>query len=112
VLRFSNVFPCFLLIFYVFIDSFPPFNTQFNKVEIDEYRDYEKAIGALKEGIKCLGKETAANNSPQTRDMARSFEKRISMIETYVAARNCAKRDPQKMVELCEELLQDPMLEE
>jgi hypothetical protein len=36
-------------------------------VEIDEYRDYEKAIGALKEGLKYLNKETSPNN--QTRDM-------------------------------------------
>ena len=37
------------------------------QVEIDEYRDYEKAIGALKEGLKYLNKETSPNN--QTRDM-------------------------------------------
>eukprot|EP01036_Dinobryon_divergens_P023346 gene23346-31680_t len=54
------------------------------------------AIGALKEGLKYLNKETSPNN--QTRDM--------------LNARKLAKKDPAAMVSMCNELLEDPMLEE
>lgn len=78
------------------------------QVEIDEYRDYEKAIGALKEALKHLAKD----DSRTTEEMSVAMEKRIVMIEKFVEARNSAKKDPSKMVAICEALLQEPLLEE
>lgn len=78
------------------------------QVEIDEYRDYGKAIGALREALKYLGKD----NSRQTEDMAAQMQKRVTMIEKFVEARQCQKSDPAKMVSICQALLQEPMLEE
>jgi intraflagellar transport protein 140 len=98
VILFQSILTSFLFKFY------------FLKVEIDEYRDYEKAIGALKEGLKYLSKESPP--SGQTREMAGSFEKRIAMIEKFVQARKAAKKDPATMVAICDELLADPQLEE
>jgi hypothetical protein len=44
--------------------------------------------------------------------MTVTIEKRISMIEKFVQARKALKREPSVMVSICEELLQEPMLEE
>ncbi len=79
------------------------------QVEIDEYRDYEKAIGALKEAIKHLGK---AESSRTVDNMLASLEKRISLIEKFVQARRLTQSEPDTVVSICETLLQDPLLEE
>ena len=78
------------------------------QVEIDEYRDYEKAIGALKEALKYLRKE----ETRETLNMADSVERRIALIERFVQAKRLQKRDPQGMVDACNNLLADPSLEE
>lgn len=48
----------------------------------------------------------------QAADMTELIEKRISLIEKFIQARKLLKRDPDTMVSICENLLQDPMLEE
>ena len=53
------------------------------QVEIDDYRDYEKAIGALKESLKYLAKA----ESRQASDMAEMTERRVGLIELFVRAR-------------------------
>eukprot|EP01038_Epipyxis_sp_PR26KG_P011964 gene11964-16014_t len=82
------------------------------QVEIDEYRDYEKAIGALNEALKYLSKDTSPDTVDEIRKYSNSIEKRIGMIEKFVQARKIAKREPEKMVSICESLLHEPMLEE
>lgn len=77
------------------------------QVEIDEYRDYEKAIGALNEALKYLLKD----NSRTANDMVALLEKRILLISKFVEAK-ASKRDPGKLLAICEALLQDPMIEE
>jgi intraflagellar transport protein 140 len=78
------------------------------QVEIDDYRDYEKAVGAIKEGLKHLGKA----NTRSSADMSSRFEQRIILIEKFVQVRKTAQKDPDTMVTICEGLLQEPMLEE
>ena len=53
------------------------------QVEIDEYRDYEKALGAMKEAMRQLEKSMAANKDMKMRMM----KDRINIIEKFVAAR-------------------------
>ena len=79
------------------------------QVEIDDYRDYEKATGALREGLKHLSK---APNSRSAADMTSRFEQRISLIDRFVQVRAMAQKDPEQMVTICEGLLHEPMLEE
>ena len=78
------------------------------QVEIDDYRDYEKAIGALRESLKHLAKA----GTRQAEDMASHTERRIAMIEKFVQARKLAAKDPDTMVAICEALLQEPNLED
>lgn len=47
-------------------------------MEIDEYRDYEKALGALNEAAKQLSK--AGSNG----DKLTQLNKRVSLVERYV----------------------------
>ena len=78
------------------------------QVEIDDYRDYEKAIGALRESQKHLAKA----QTRQAEEMALNTERRIGMIEKFVQARRAAAKDPDTMVIICEGLLREPHLEE
>jgi intraflagellar transport protein 140 len=77
-------------------------------VEIDEYRDYEKALGALRESQKYLEKA----NGSHIRELALVLDDRINMISKFVEARRSAKRDPSAMVNICQELLAEPKVEE
>lgn len=75
-------------------------------VEVDEYRDYEKALTALKSSLKYLGKlmksrEQAAANE----DKVASIQRRCSIVERFIHARSLVKSDPTQMVSICEELL-------
>ncbi|KAJ3072947.1 hypothetical protein HDU98_002592 [Podochytrium sp. JEL0797] len=70
------------------------------QVEIDEYQNYEKALGALKESAKCLSKAKDASQ-----DALKSLVTRITYLESFVAAR--ASNNPAEMVGVCEGLLRE-----
>mmetsp|Transcript_17764 Transcript_17764/g.41776 ORF Transcript_17764/g.41776 Transcript_17764/m.41776 type:complete len:1379 (+) Transcript_17764:96-4232(+) len=78
-----------------------------SQVEIDEYRDYEKALGALKEGLKFCQK---AKNVEATHK-AQDLETRIKYVEAFVAGRKLAMSDPNEMIQVCYQLLQQPDIE-
>lgn len=78
-------------------------------VEIDEYRDYEKALGAMKEAMRQLEKSNTQNKEMKQRLM----KDRIATIEKYVQAREAQKNnDPQTMVSICSQLVDQPGVEE
>jgi len=53
------------------------------QVEIDEYRDYEKALGAMKESKRQLDRSNAANKDMKQNSLTR----RIKYLEEFVQAR-------------------------
>lgn len=71
------------------------------QMEIDEYRDYEKALAALKKAAEYLGKA----RGPQKDDMLASLQQRVHFIAQFVDARAAAKADPPTMQRLCHALL-------
>lgn len=71
------------------------------QVEIDEYRDYEKAMTALKEALNWLDKA----RFPGKEQKVASLQTRISHVESFVGARKLVKSDPQQMVKRCHEML-------
>ena len=82
------------------------------QVEIDEYRDYEKAIGALKEALKHLenakkGALPPTGNGTRLEDLINRLRQRVQIIERYVQARRLSNKDPDQMVDICEDLLQN-----
>lgn len=78
------------------------------QVEIDEYRDYEKALGALNEAVKCLGKDT----SRSAQDLLVNYEKRILLVEKFIEAKSNQKNNPHLTITISEALLQDPNIED
>mmetsp|Transcript_32839 Transcript_32839/g.32175 ORF Transcript_32839/g.32175 Transcript_32839/m.32175 type:complete len:354 (-) Transcript_32839:22-1083(-) len=77
------------------------------QVEIDEFRDYNKALGAMREALKQLNKAECANKQQKIE----MLEKRIQIIQEFVEARNLAQTDPSGMEKACIELLQYPEVE-
>lgn len=78
------------------------------QVEIDEYRDYEKALGALRESQKYLEKADGSHINA----LAVVLDDRIVLISKFVEARKLAQKDPSMMVNICQELLEEPRVEE
>ena len=56
------------------------------QVEIDEYQNYDKALGALGEAYKCLGKAKVTNQSQQEEKMA-DLKRRMNLIKKFSDAR-------------------------
>jgi intraflagellar transport protein 140 len=91
--------------FYVKAKSFEQLSGFYDacaQVEIDEYRDYEKAMGAMKEAMKQMQR----SKSPAREEKLEMLRHRIEIIEKFVQARNLLKTDPNQMVTLCNQLLE------
>jgi hypothetical protein len=76
-------------------------------VEIDEYRDYDKSCGALREALKYLLKAETKTAS----EMAEVMQNRIELIEKFIAAKALAIKNPMQMMDICESLLEERHLE-
>ena len=75
-----------------------------SQVEIDEYRDYDKALGALKEAKKHIEKVKPPTGASES--MAGSLFGRISVVERFVAARRDIKSgDGAEAERICKDLL-------
>ena len=55
------------------------------QVEIDEFQNYDKAVGALSESLKCLGKVKA--RTPSIEAKMQFLKDRISLISKFAEAR-------------------------
>eukprot|EP00929_Paragymnodinium_shiwhaense_P007169 TRINITY_DN111109_c0_g1_i1.p1 TRINITY_DN111109_c0_g1~~TRINITY_DN111109_c0_g1_i1.p1 ORF type:complete len:1446 (+),score=370.50 TRINITY_DN111109_c0_g1_i1:64-4401(+) len=73
------------------------------QVEIDEYRDYDKAGGALREALKYVTKAAGPGNEGDPRVI--SLQNRIAIVDKFAGVRRLAKTDPTQMVETCEEMI-------
>ena len=71
------------------------------QVYIDEFRDYDKALGALQDAAKYMDKSKANNRDLKIQQL----ETKVSYVERFVDSRNLVKTDPAKMVETCRTLL-------
>ncbi|KAI8620888.1 hypothetical protein BC830DRAFT_1096659 [Chytriomyces sp. MP71] len=87
-------------------ESLASFYDSCSQVEIDEYQNYEKALGALKESAKCLSK---VKDSMAMEEKLKSLMTRVAYIETFVAAR--ASSNPGEMVGICDQLLREPEID-
>jgi len=54
-------------------------------VEIDEYQDYDKALGALKESLKCFGK--VKSRTPSVEAKIQFLQDRVSLVGKFAEAR-------------------------
>uniref|UniRef100_A0A8C7HLW9 Intraflagellar transport 140 n=1 Tax=Oncorhynchus kisutch TaxID=8019 RepID=A0A8C7HLW9_ONCKI len=80
------------------------------QVEIDDYQNYEKALGALTEAYKCLSK--AKGHSPDEHEARMAeLQHKITLVKRFVQARRLYEEDPGEAVRLCEALLEEPDLD-
>lgn len=73
------------------------------QVEIDDYRDYEKALGALQDSQKYLLKGT--KDIAQREEKLASLDARIRLVQRFAEARKLVKTAPDQMIAICHQLL-------
>ena len=69
--------------------SFPLLLSPFplhQQVEIDEYQNYSKALGALNEALKCLGKAKPKNQTAHEAKI-KFMKERIDLVQRFADAR-------------------------
>lgn len=76
------------------------------QVEIDEYRDYEKAGGALREAKKFILKETGGDAGDVR---VEQLDKRIKLVDEFAQVPTLKGSD--KLVQVCEKMLRNPEIE-
>eukprot|EP00667_Euglena_gracilis_P000441 EG_transcript_441 len=89
------------------LDSLATFYDACAQVEIDEYRDYEKALEAMKEAHKYLAKSKSPDRDAKLQQTA----ERIEVAERFVRARSLVKSDPEEMIQVCNGLLAEADIE-
>ena len=58
----------------------------YQQVEIDEYQNYSKALGALNEALKCLGKAKPKNQTAHEAKI-KFMKERIDLVQRFADAR-------------------------
>ncbi|XP_072275167.1 intraflagellar transport protein 140 homolog [Pyxicephalus adspersus] len=80
------------------------------QVEIDEYQNYEKAMGALTEAYKCLTKAKMRSPEDQERKLS-DMQNKLTLVKRFIQARRAYSGDKQEAIRQCELLLEEPDLE-
>ncbi|KAJ8399837.1 hypothetical protein AAFF_G00405670 [Aldrovandia affinis] len=80
------------------------------QVEIDDYQNYEKALGALTEAYKCLAKAKVRSTEEQESRLA-ELQHRVTLVKRFVQARRLYEEDPGEAVRLCDTLLEEADLD-
>ncbi|XP_053550522.1 intraflagellar transport protein 140 homolog [Bombina bombina] len=76
--------------------------------EIDEYKNYERALGALTEGYKCLSK--AVMRSPEEQERKLSYmQSKMTLVKRFI--QTLRLEDGQETIKQCGLLLQEPDLD-
>lgn len=87
-------------------DSLATFYETCSEMEIDSFRNYEKALSALKEALRHMSKSNASQ------EKTIMLKNRIYLIDKFLVARSMVKTDPQEMVKLCNQLLSEQNVNE
>ena len=74
------------------------------EVEIDEYQNYEKALGALSECLKCLQK---ADGGMQVNNRTGLIMRQIDLIQKFVDYQRIYESDPETAIEGAKSLLRE-----
>ncbi|KAI1896231.1 hypothetical protein AGOR_G00092680 [Albula goreensis] len=80
------------------------------QVEIDDYQNYEKALGALTEAYKCLAKAKGRTTEEQESRLA-ELQHKVTLVKRFVQARRLYEEDPGEAVRLCDTLLEETDLD-
>lgn len=72
-------------------------------VEIDEYRDYEKALSALKDALKYASKATTADKETKIQQL----QQKVFFVEKFLQSKQLLASNPQEMIKLCQQLVEN-----
>lgn len=89
------------------IDNLANFFDSCSQIEIDEYRDYARALVALQEALKYLEKGRVHDKEAKVS----SIQMRAELIEKFLEARKLVRSDPGEMVRQCQQLLELPYID-
>ncbi|TMW60577.1 hypothetical protein Poli38472_000619 [Pythium oligandrum] len=78
------------------------------QAEIEEYRDYEKALGAIQEAVKVLSKAKTENKERLLKQSAG----RLLLMEQFIAARQQIRQSPAEMIPVVMKLLEEPGIDQ
>ncbi|XP_041473205.1 intraflagellar transport protein 140 homolog isoform X2 [Lytechinus variegatus] len=92
------------------LDSLAGFYDACAQVEIDEYQNYDKALGALTEAYKCLSKAKVKNQT-QIEEKLGALKHRISLVKKFVQARRAYDEEPEESMRQCQVLLEETELD-
>ncbi|XP_051876987.1 intraflagellar transport protein 140 homolog isoform X1 [Pristis pectinata] len=81
------------------------------QVEIDEYQNYEKALGALTEAYKCLSKAKMRSPGEQEEQLGQ-LQNKLTTVKKFVQIRRLYEEDPKEALKQCEILLGAPELDQ
>lgn len=73
------------------------------QMEIDEYRNYEKALGAMNEAVNAIKKFKTSDQNLQIQ-----VEHRMKLISDFVRAKTLTETTPEEMVKICNFLIETP----
>ena len=77
------------------------------EVEVGDFRDYERALAALKEAVKHLIKASKAQDKEKR---VHDLDERIQNVQAFVDARAAVKSAPADALSACEQLIAQPEL--
>ncbi|XP_064415198.1 intraflagellar transport protein 140 homolog [Latimeria chalumnae] len=80
------------------------------QVEIDEYQNYEKALGAMTEAYKCMSKAKVRNVEEQESKLA-ELQSKLVLIKRFIQAKRAYNEDPKEAIKQCELLLEEADLD-
>nr|CAB3255295.1 intraflagellar transport protein 140 homolog [Phallusia mammillata] len=92
------------------LDSLAGFYDACAQVEIDEYQNYDKAIGALTEALKCLTKAKMADRQLQESKVS-EVKGRIALIKKFTQTRRLFETNAEEALKQCQALLSEHDLE-
>ncbi|GMH43478.1 hypothetical protein BSKO_11400 [Bryopsis sp. KO-2023] len=84
-------------------DSLVAFFEACGQIEIDEYRDYDKALQAMNQALKHAEKSQSTNRELRLA----SIGQRLELMEKFITARQIIPENPQLAIEMCIQLLED-----
>ncbi len=74
------------------------------QMEIDEFREYDKALTAMNEAVNAIKKVPSAEKSGRRGQL----EQRMKLISDFVRARSLIQSNPEEMIKICNFIIESP----
>lgn len=93
------------------LDSLASFYDACAQVEMDEYQNYDKALGALTESYKCLAK-ASEKNGEIFEDRISDIKQRLTIVKKFVMAKKSYEEDADNAIKSCQSILEEARVDQ